>query len=225
MIRTTPLVNGEVYHVYTRSIARFVIFNHPNEFARLRLLLAYCRDADRQRSLSNYLYQQRINSSAGPCLQFGLATAPLVRIIAWCLMPTHIHLVLQQLADDGITAFMHRVITSYSKFFNALKKRKGPLWETRFQNRHVNDNDYFLHLTRYVHLNPVKAGLAGKAEEWEFSSYREYLGQESGEPICNFERLIPYSPATYRKFTEDHATYAASKAKIGHLLMDDDSQP
>jgi putative transposase len=112
----------------------------------------------------------------------------------------------------------------YSKFFNALRKRKGPLCESRFKSKHIDSNDYFLHLTRYVNLNPVKAKLVASAEDWEFSSYRQYIGAENADTLCDFKSLIPYSPGEYRRFSENHLDYQKNLAKISHLLIDSETQ-
>lgn len=224
MNRKIPHVTNEVYHVYTRSIALFKIFSHPNESHRMMRLLEYCRVASEHAPpFSIYLrnLSAKTNHSPWPSKSIGNEN-PLVRIIAFCLMQTHLHLALQQTAPDGISLFMQRVLTAYSKFFNALHKRKGPLTESRYQSRHVDSNEYLLHLTRYIHLNPVKAGLAVKAEDWEFSSYRNYIGLDSNFSSCEFRKFIPYSPAEYKKITEDHAGYLSSLDQIRSLLIDDD---
>jgi putative transposase len=77
-------------------------------------------------------------------------------------MPTHIHLVLRQLKDGGISKFMSNILNSYSRYFNIKHNRKGPLWEGRFRKVLVGSDEQLLHLTRYVHLNPVTACLVDK---------------------------------------------------------------
>ncbi len=224
MKRKIPHVTNEVYHVYSRSIAQFKIFNHPNEFHRMMQLLEYYRiNAEYAPPFSVYLKKPHApGSSFAQLPKLIKRENPLVRIIAFCLMETHLHLALQQTAPDGIPIFMQRVLTGYSKFFNALHKRKGPLTESRYQSRHVNSNEYLLHLTRYIHLNPVKAGLVAKAENWEFSSYKNYIGLDSEFTLCDFKKLVPYSDVEYKKITEDHADYLSSLGKIKNLLIDGD---
>ena len=70
---------------------------------------------------------------------------------------------------------MRRLLNSYTRYFNEKIKRKGPLWEGRFKKVLVNSDEQLLHLTRYVHLNPVSAGIVEKPEDWPCSSYREYI--------------------------------------------------
>lgn len=224
MNRKTPHVTNEIYHIYDRSIAKFKIFNHPNEQNRMLQLLEYYHMEDKHRPAFSIYRRDLGVQKKGPrnaCNLEGYRT-PLVRILAFCLMETHYHLALQQTAPNGISIFMQHVMTAYSKFFNALHKRKGPLTESRYQSRHVATNEYLLHLTRYIHLNPVKAKLCAKPEDWGFSSYRKYIGQTSSASFCDYKSLIPYSHSDYQKITEDHADYQASLEIIKDLLLDED---
>ena len=132
------------------------------------------------------------------------AEKKLVQIIAYCLMPTHVHLVLKQLTDSGLSIYMGNVLNSYARYFNTKHQRKGPLWESRFKNVRVTSDDQLLHLTRYVHLNPVTAHLAEDAGEWEASSYSEYLSKNAEDHrICSFEELIDVEPIEYKKFVKE----------------------
>lgn len=143
-----------------------------------------------------------------------------VEIIAYCLMPTHIHLILKQLVDDGISKFMGRVLNSYTRYFNIRHDRTGPLWETRFKGVRINTDEQLLHTTRYLHLNSVSAGLAEKPEDWKFSSYGEYIGTNK-EGICNLNILPDFTPAKYKKFTNNQKSYQKSLQTIKNLLIDE----
>lgn len=144
----------------------------------------------------------------------------IVQIIAYCLMPTHIHLILKQLSPSGISIFMSNVLNSYTRYFNVKHKRKGPLWESKFQNVLVNKDEQLLHLTRYIHLNPTSASLANKPQGWEFSSYNEYLGS-TNYPICQFDDLLNIQSAEYKKFAQDRIAYQRELAIIKKQLIDE----
>ncbi len=145
----------------------------------------------------------------------------LVEIIAYCFMPTHIHLVLQQMKKDGISIFMGKVLNSYTRYFNLKNKRKGPLWESRFKNVEVGTDEQLLHLTRYIHLNPVTANLVEDPSDWSFSSYKEYLGEKQlEENICNYSRLLDIIPKDYRKFVSSRKEYQRELAGLKELFLD-----
>jgi len=96
---------------------------------------------------------------------------------AYCLLPNHYHILVQILDAKEFLKKFERFLISYVKSVNEVYGRVGHLFQGRFQAKHVETEEYLLHLSRYIHLNPVFAGLVKQADEWEFSSYREYLGR------------------------------------------------
>ena len=124
-----------------------------------------------------------------------------VDIIAYCLMPNHYHL-LVHLKTEHFSNLMQAFTLSYTKAINQRYKRVGSLFQGRFQAIHVDKEEYLLNLTRYIHLNPVEANLVDKAEDWEFSSYQEYIDLRQGS-LPKWDGLGFLSPAAYRYFLED----------------------
>jgi len=147
-------------------------------------------------------------------------TGKIVRIISYCLMPTHIHLVLQQLQDGGITKFANQILKSHSKYFNVKYKRKGPLWEGRFKSVAVDKDEYLLHLTRYIHLNPVTACFVNKPEEWPYSSFMEYLTTSNKRGICDYNDILDIKAKAYRDFVEDRIDYQRKLSLLKKLWLE-----
>jgi putative transposase len=221
-MRKQPLVTGEVYHVLNRSIAGFKIFDHKNSSERMLSLARYYKV---KRPPTRFSYSLKWDSFVeyvqADDKQASNKDSILVQIIAFCLMPTHFHLILKQLAPDGISIFMGNVLNAYSRYFNIKYNRKGPLWEGRFLNKLVTTQEQFLHLTRYIHLNPVTAGLIDKPEEWNASSYKEYLSECDGEEsMCCFKDILDMNKAAYKKFVEDRIHYQRTLAIIKDLIID-----
>ncbi len=214
--RKHPLVEGEIYHIYNKSISGYKIFNSYYDYSRMRQLFVYY-SCVRKKKFSEWEREKRkkkkLNERLGIEEKF-------VDIIAYCIMPTHIHLILKQKKEKGISIFMSQISNSYAKYFNLKHKRKGPLWEGEFKNILISNEEQLLHLTRYIHLNPVTAGLVEKPQDWEFSSYREYLNEIKDERICDFKELLDIDPVSYKKFTEDRISYQKELAKIKHLLLE-----
>ena len=145
----------------------------------------------------------------------------MVDIIAYCLMPTHLHLILKEIRGGGISAYVSKILNSYTRYFNIRHRRRGPLWESRTKRVAVTTDDQFLHLTRYIHLNPVTAELVKKPEDWAYSSYREYINGGGGaKQICKFAGLIDMSPAEYKRFVNEQIPYQKELAKIKRLALD-----
>jgi len=100
---------------------------------------------------------------------------PISDILAYCLMPNHYHLIVK-IKSDGFSASMHKLALSYVVSYNKIYNRKGHLFLGPFQRILIKNLSYLLHLSRYIHINPVKENLVITAEEWKFSSYSEYIG-------------------------------------------------
>lgn len=102
---------------------------------------------------------------------------------------------------------MQAFTLSYTKAMNRRYRRCGSLFQGRFQAIHVDSEGYVLSLSRYIHLNPVKAGLVQRPEEWEFSSYLEYVDLRQGT-LPNLEKVRRQigSAAEYRAFVSGPET-------------------
>jgi putative transposase len=107
-----------------------------------------------------------------------------VRLYLYCLMANHVHLVVET-PGANLSAFMHKLETGYTVYFNLRHRRVGHLTQGRYHAKPVQGTDYLLKLTRYVHLNPVHVGALRAApleerqrrlREYVWSSYRGYAG-------------------------------------------------
>lgn len=224
MYRKEALVEEEIYHVFNKSIAGFKIFNNEAEYSRTIAILRYYQIAKPLR-FSDFIRFNRINEDNLEefLIEHLKDKEKIVDIIAYCIMPTHIHLILRQLKGKGISVFMSNILNSYSRYFNTMHKRKGPLWEGRFKSVLVETDEQLLHLTRYIHLNPVTAYLADSPGVWNFSSCKEYFSgtdDDTVNKICNFAGLIDMAPVSYRKFVEDRISYQRDLAEIKRLILD-----
>ncbi len=99
-----------------------------------------------------------------------------VGVIAYCLMPNHYHFLLRQDGQASAGKTVQFIFNGYSKAFNEMFERTGTLFEGPFKAALVNEEEYLLHLCRYIHRNPLDAQLVDKIESWEYSNYREWIG-------------------------------------------------
>jgi len=99
----------------------------------------------------------------------------IAEIHAFCLMPNHYHFLIRIPDETDISNRMKYFGISYAKAINIRYKRTGHLFEGIFRIKRVDSNEYLIHLSRYIHLNPLFAKLVCKAEDWYFSSYQKYL--------------------------------------------------
>ena len=117
-------------------------------------------------------------------------------LYAYCLMSNHVHLLIRE-REDNLAMAIKRIASSYVYYYNHKYLRDGHLFKERFRSEPVNDMAYFTILLRYIHQNPVKAGIVERVKDYEYSSWGEYDG--TVEPvlrICDTETVlkrIPYS--------------------------------
>ena len=223
MRREKTLVNGEVYHIFNRSIADFKILNSESEFLRMRNMIRYYQIENMPLRFSWFLELDKVKEGGfdRQFISISQGKEKLIQIIAYCFMPTHLHLILKQLKENGISIFMANILNSYSRYFNTKHKRKGPLWEGRFKNILVETDEQLLHLTRYIHLNPVTAYLVNDPEKWAASSYNEYLlKDDENNRICKFDDILDIEPPSYRTFLADRISYQRELANIKRLLLE-----
>ncbi|MCL6559116.1 MAG: transposase [Firmicutes bacterium] len=97
-------------------------------------------------------------------------------IYAYCLMSNHVHLLMKE-GKDSIQRSMKRICVSYVYYFNNKYQRIGHLFQDRYRSEAVDEESYILTAARYIHNNPVKAGIVEKAEDFKWSSYKEYISK------------------------------------------------
>lgn len=128
---------------------------------------------------------------------------PLVGVVAFSLMPTHIHLLLEEKSDRGISNYLHKILTSHAKYFNLKYDRRGHVFESKFNSRHIDNNRYLLYLSRYVHRNHNKlSNWSRKLESYPWSSYQDFIGSNRWGELLNVEPVISQfaNPAEYRDY-------------------------
>jgi len=208
MIRKVPLVTGEYYHVLNKSVGGAAVFRNQREYAQMLSLIKYYQYQSATISYSQMVYLRKFdkildNKWARDVLK---DDGKWVNIIAYCLMPTHIHFLIQQKEDGGIKEFMRRIQSSYACYFNRRNKRKGPLWIGRFKGILIKDDSQLLHVTRYIHLNPTTAGLVENPEDWKYSSYQMYINRRlDGNHFIQVETTL--DPIEYKNFVMKRRDY------------------
>jgi len=187
--RALTLAEGETYHIYNRGTDKRIIYLDNADYKRFMELLylsnssqaVVVRDIYRNHN-SIYEYEKG---------------DPLVAIGAYCLMPNHFHLLLNQLVDGGITKFINKLCTSYVMYFNKKYQRTGALFQGKFKAEHAKTDNYLKYLYAYIHLNPVKLidstwkeeGIKDAmkafnfASSFQYSSLPDYLSKDREENV------------------------------------------
>ena len=127
-------------------------------------------------------------------------------IYAYCLMPNHFHISIQT-RKTPVSRIMSSLSTSYSMYFNRTYNHFGPVFQNRFKSILIENDSYFLKLSQYIYLNPVKAALIKNPSDYPFSTIREALGKEPlyflDEDIIRLIGDTKGSQKEYEKFIYD----------------------
>lgn len=211
-LRKPVLATGEIYHIFNRSVREIPIFRDKRCCNLFLEAMEYYLQKKPPVRFSKY----RIQKKKYP---IDLKNR-VVTIINFCLMPNHFHFTLKQEVDNGIRQFIQRLTNSFAHYYNLKHKSRGPVFEGNFKAVWVKNDEQLLHLSRYIHLNPVTSYLVEKPESYPFSSYLIYLGKEESQIIDPSLVLGNISKKDYQKFVLDQKDYQRELERIKHLILE-----
>jgi len=220
----TYVENG-YYHIYNRGVEKRDIFLDEQDYSVfLHFLKQY---------LSPPQPKGTFLTMTGLHLVRPRPVHPLhneIDLLAHCLMPNHFHLLLKQKTPDGMIKLLRRLCTSYVMYFNKKYNRVGSLFQGTYKAVLIDRDEYLLHLSRYVHLNPVLDKALDKVtpcQEYPFSSYQYYLGKKKAKWLKPKEILEFFKTAqrlnfkdilSYQSFVEDYPR--PPEEILGELIME-----
>ena len=144
--RKTPIVPDKIYHIYNRGVNKQAIFLNRNDWQFFYSKMRF------------YFNPEHVS------------------LLAFCLMPNHYHLIVLINSKEFSLKVMQPFMLSFVKRINKKYERVGTLFQGPFQSKMIELDGSLLQLSKYIHMNPVKAKLVDKPENWEYSSYQDYIG-------------------------------------------------
>ncbi len=205
-IRKVNFVDREYYHLYSRGNNMQKIFQNKHDYEHFLKLIFLANGEQRFKIsfLDSVVYETKRGDS-------------IVGIGAYCLMPNHFHILITQTTENGISKFMHKVLSSYSHYYNKRYDRTGFLFESKFKSEYVEDDIYLKYLFSYIHLNPVKLiqkdwkeeGIKDKIKvvsflkDYKYSSFDDYLGFKRKENMILSREVFPEYFLTKKDFIEE----------------------
>jgi len=218
--RNIKLVNDYYYHVFNRGVARLPVFLTKYDYKRFQLATDFYQYKNTPIRLSKIL-EKSVSDRNDIFAGLKKDSPKLVTIYSYALLPNHFHFLVKQNIDNGILIFMKNLTDSYSKYINKRHERVGPLWQGPFKAVRIESDEQLLHVSRYIHLNPVVGGLikSSQISMYPWSSYSEYLNKPN---LCDTSTILSYfkSKNEYVKFIENHIDYAKKLQEIKHLMLE-----
>lgn len=218
--RKIVLTPGEFYHIFNRGLNRQPIFKSKRDYERFVLTLKFYQFSQPPLRLSYFINLP--DNKQKEIWKKIIKKPKLVEIISFVLMPNHFHFLLRQLLPNGITFYLSLITNSYTRYFNTKSNRKGDLFEGVFKAVRIESEEQLIHLSRYLHLNPVVSCLIKENEltSYSYSSLPEYLNGKSS--FVSTDLILSYFKTIkdYQKFVFDQIDYGKKLEKIKHLLME-----
>lgn len=199
MARRIKFIPENYFHIYNRGVEKREIFTNPEDFRRFLILLYLCNNTNpinlRELFSKGLAFDELFNTERKEIL---------VDIGAYCLMPNHIHILLTPKSENGVSLFLHKLLTAYTMYFNKRRERTGRLFESTFKANLVDKEGYLEYLFAYIHLNPVKLiepkwkenGIRNLnrvkkfLDDYQWSSYANYVNENFSNSILN-KRAFP----------------------------------
>jgi len=175
---------GSFYHVYNRGNNRDFVFRDEEDFRaflfRVGLGLGFDVKELSENPLTSVPFSRiRITDSKQESF----------KLHAFCLMPNHFHFMIEQCSDIPISKFILKICTSYAMYANKKYSRVGNIFQDCFKSVLINSNEQFMWTPAYIHMNPVKDGLAKHPSNYKWSSYSDYLNDRK-LPITHTDFLL-----------------------------------
>lgn len=165
-------VEGGIYHIYNRGVEKRNIFEDEYDY---RVFLNCLKEA--------LLTPEKLSKVPVEVTLKGVSFKGIpksvknfcgnIELLAYCVMPNHFHLLVKQQSDHVIDSFMRSIATRFSMYFNKRRRRVGALFQGSYKAANVDSDERLLHLSRYIHRNPLKIGASLLND---YSSYSDYLG-------------------------------------------------
>jgi putative transposase len=204
-------IEGGLYHIYN-SAKKDLLFKEEEDYKTFLFYL--------------YIYVRPIKSVLQQYdeLPFRLQIKNLnkeVDILTYCLMPDHFHIIVKQTSLQGVQKLLKQVTNAYTEYFNKKYRLTGPVVKGRYKAIVIEKEKHLLELSRYIHLHPVISQISQRAQDYEWSSMKEFENTSS-DAICNKRLILSYfsSNKDFVRFTNDIPSHMNSKDKIEDVKID-----
>lgn len=130
----------QTYHIYNRGVLKMLLFKDGEDYLRF-----VCKMLEARRRSG-------------------------VRILAFCLMPNHFHLLIKESEKKMVSRFLQQLQGAYAKYFIQKHKHSGRVFQGVFKSKHIKTDAYYEQIVQYIHQNPVRKGLVKSQKDWPYSS-------------------------------------------------------
>lgn len=204
--RKEKFINEEIYHITTRALDDNLIFKSIDDYFRGIFSIYEFNNLKPTTIQTRRIIRTNVKKANRDPISIIDERDKLVEIFAFCFMPNHIHLLVKQLKNNGITNFMKKFGIGYGGYFNRKYQRKGYVFQNRFKSVHIEDNDQFMIVVPYIFTNPIaliepswkEKGIRSNStkevlkflEGYKWSSYQDSIGIKNFPSVTERDFLL-----------------------------------
>lgn len=202
--RKNQFINNGIYHIILRGIDDNLIFKDLDDYYRMIFSIYELNNASPTTIQRKREARKRFKKESGGPSSTADERDKFVEILSFCFMPNHVHLLLRQIKDAGITKFMAKVGTGFAGYFNRKYQRKGYVFQNRFKDVYIEDDNQLRTVFNYIHANPISLIEPGWKENginnsetaidflksYKWSSYQGYIGQKNFDSVTQRDFLL-----------------------------------
>lgn len=208
--QSVQLVNGEVYHICYRAVGDSLVFKNQDDYYRGIFSLYELNDSNpkeiwlrrKQRKAEKKLLT--LGTPSSHQIEVVPQRNIFVDILTFCFMPNHLHLLLKQVTENGISKFVQKIGAGYASYFNKKHERKGHLFN-QFKAIHIGSDNQLRNVVTYIHCNPIsliqpnwkEQGIKNPEKVYDFleneyrwSSFMDYSGKSNFPSVTHREPLL-----------------------------------
>jgi putative transposase len=194
-------IDNAYYHVYNRAIQGNILLQDDQDY---RFFLSILKRYLQKNETKNKTHGGAYDNYNGK-----------IELLAFCLMPTHFHLLCYQFQEGDLKNLMRSIANAYTKYYNIKYKRRGVIFEGRYKASNIQSDVYLMHVSRYIHLN------ADNYSVWPWSSLRYYSGKASADWVSPQKVLGLFCDRqSYLEFTADYEEMHNYLEKMSYELAD-----
>lgn len=197
---------GEYFHIFNRGNEKTNIFLDKDDFSFFLLRLRQnLQPSDKEKKICRNRFLPQGSFS----------------LVCYCLMPNHFHLLLRQNRDLRTGTLLSRICTSYASYFNKKYQRIGHLFQDKFKQVIIDNNEYLVWVSAYIHQNPKVAGIVKTPEDYPWSSYPGFIGTDKNF-LCDNKVILDQfgDRKEYKKFVDSSHNTIKDKKEVEELLLD-----
>lgn len=201
-MRKEEFVLEEYYHIYSRTILNIPEFEDFENALKLSQAFLLANSTESTKAFE--CFRNSKNTNWRKSVEIAWRGDKLVDVLAYAIMPDHYHLLVKEKQENGVSNFLQKCNTSIAKYINTKKERRGSLFEGPFKAKHIDSNNYLLHLSLYIHLNPLDFI---DSKNWREGGLKNWTSKK--------KKLLAYPWSSLKSFLyEDYEDWILSGTEI-----------